>query len=96
MTMPPRATLLLYTDGLVERRRESLDHGIARAADVVQDNGGTALETWPTRSWPGSRPATATRTTSPCCSTASRRRWRWSSPPRSASWRPAGPPCAAG
>ncbi|AFM16429.1 PAS/PAC sensor hybrid histidine kinase [Mycolicibacterium chubuense NBB4] len=42
--MPPRATLLLYTDGLVERRRESIDDGIARATDVVQDNRATALD----------------------------------------------------
>ncbi|MGY4652553.1 SpoIIE family protein phosphatase [Mycobacterium sp. URHB0021] len=42
--MPPRATLLLYTDGLVERRREPLDAGIARAADLVQDNRSTALD----------------------------------------------------
>ncbi|WP_460355113.1 SpoIIE family protein phosphatase [Mycobacterium sp. ZZG] len=43
-TMPPRSTLLLYTDGLVERRRESIDDGIARATDVVQDNRATALD----------------------------------------------------
>ncbi|MBB2991665.1 PAS domain S-box-containing protein [Mycolicibacterium iranicum] len=43
-TMPPRATLLLYTDGLVERRRESIDDGIARATDVVQDNRSTELD----------------------------------------------------
>ncbi|WP_422742877.1 SpoIIE family protein phosphatase [Mycobacterium sp. WMMD1722] len=36
VTMPPRSTLLLYTDGLVERRRASLDQGIMRAADVVR------------------------------------------------------------
>lgn len=42
--MPARATLLLYTDGLVERRRESIDDGIARATDVVQDNRATALD----------------------------------------------------
>lgn len=36
-TMPPRATLLLYTDGLVERRGHSIDDGMACAADVVQD-----------------------------------------------------------
>ena len=29
---------MLYTDGLVERRREPLDKGIARAADLVQEN----------------------------------------------------------
>ena len=32
VTMPARATLLLYTDGLVERRRIPLDDGISRAA----------------------------------------------------------------
>jgi anti-sigma regulatory factor (Ser/Thr protein kinase) len=31
----PRATLLLYTDGLVERRRVSLDVGIAQAGEVL-------------------------------------------------------------
>ena len=29
VTIPPRATLLVYTDGLVERRGESLDTGQA-------------------------------------------------------------------
>jgi len=37
ITMPARATLLLYTDGLVERRGRSIDDGMAWAADVVQD-----------------------------------------------------------
>ncbi len=37
MTIPPRATLLLYTDGLVERRRIGLDDGIARASGLLQD-----------------------------------------------------------
>lgn len=44
VTMPPRATLLLYTDGLVERRRESIDDGIARATGVVGENRATALD----------------------------------------------------
>ncbi|HEX3288502.1 MAG TPA: SpoIIE family protein phosphatase [Mycobacterium sp.] len=43
-TLPPRATVLLYTDGLVERRREPLDTGIARAADLVQENRDTGLD----------------------------------------------------
>ncbi len=43
-TVPPRATLLLYTDGLIERRREPLDRGIERAADLVQDHRGTGLD----------------------------------------------------
>lgn len=42
--MPARSTLLLYTDGLIERRRESLDQGIRRATDLVQDNRDAALE----------------------------------------------------
>jgi PAS domain S-box-containing protein len=42
--MPARSTLLLYTDGLVERRREALDQGIRRATDLVQDNRDTMLE----------------------------------------------------
>ncbi|KMO70956.1 SpoIIE family protein phosphatase [Mycolicibacterium chlorophenolicum] len=44
VTMPPRATLLLYTDGLVERRRESIDDGIARATGVVGENRATELD----------------------------------------------------
>jgi PAS domain S-box-containing protein len=43
-SLPPRATLLMYTDGLVERRREALDDGIARAAGVMQDNGSATLD----------------------------------------------------
>jgi PAS domain S-box-containing protein len=42
--LEPRATLLLYTDGLVERRRESLDTGIDRAVDLVIAGGTTALD----------------------------------------------------
>jgi PAS domain S-box-containing protein len=44
VTLPARATLLMYTDGLVERRRQSLDLGIARATDLVQDGSGAALD----------------------------------------------------
>jgi anti-sigma regulatory factor (Ser/Thr protein kinase) len=33
LPFPPGSTLLLYTDGLVERRDESLDAGLARLAD---------------------------------------------------------------
>jgi serine phosphatase RsbU (regulator of sigma subunit) len=35
VVLPSGATLLLYTDGLVERRDEALDEGMARAADVL-------------------------------------------------------------
>ena len=44
VTMPARATLLLYTDGLVERRRIALDHGISRAAALVQDGRASTLD----------------------------------------------------
>lgn len=42
VTMPPRSTLLLYTDGLVERRGDSIDDGMARAANLV--DGGRSHE----------------------------------------------------
>ena len=35
VVLPPKATLLLYTDGLVERRDEALDEGMARAAEAL-------------------------------------------------------------
>jgi serine phosphatase RsbU (regulator of sigma subunit)/anti-sigma regulatory factor (Ser/Thr protein kinase) len=44
VTIPPRATLLLYTDGLVERRRHPLQQGISRAAGLVQDGRASTLE----------------------------------------------------
>ena len=37
VTLPARATLLLYTDGLVERRRLALDDGISRAASLLKE-----------------------------------------------------------
>jgi len=43
-TIPARATLLLYTDGLVERRRKALDLGISRVAAVVQDGRTSTLD----------------------------------------------------
>jgi anti-sigma regulatory factor (Ser/Thr protein kinase) len=44
VTMPARSTLLLYTDGLVERRGSSMDDGMARAGDLVQDGRSQALD----------------------------------------------------
>ena len=44
VTMPARATLLLYTDGLVERRGISIDDGIDRAADLVQGGRSQSLD----------------------------------------------------
>jgi PAS domain S-box-containing protein len=43
-TVPARATLLLYTDGLVERRRRSLDTGIAEAAAAIHRGESAAVE----------------------------------------------------
>src|SRR6185312_13763841 len=42
--VPARATLLLYTDGLVERRRSPLECGISRAADLVRDGRASTLD----------------------------------------------------
>ena len=44
VTLPARATLLLYTDGLVERRRIPLDEGISRAASFLEDGRSAPLE----------------------------------------------------
>jgi serine phosphatase RsbU (regulator of sigma subunit) len=44
VTVPAGATLLLYTDGLVERRGSSLDDGIARASVVVRDGRASTLD----------------------------------------------------
>jgi serine phosphatase RsbU (regulator of sigma subunit) len=44
VTVPARATLLLYTDGLVERRRSELGRGISRVAAVAKDGRDCSLE----------------------------------------------------
>jgi GAF domain-containing protein/anti-sigma regulatory factor (Ser/Thr protein kinase) len=44
VTIPARATLLLYTDGLVERRRIPLEDGIARASVLVRDGRAATLD----------------------------------------------------
>ena len=43
-TVPARATLLLYTDGLVERRSRPLTVGIDQASEAVQDGREAAVE----------------------------------------------------
>ena len=43
-TLPPRSTLLLYTDGLVERRRRPLTEGIEAAAAAVRDAADSPVE----------------------------------------------------
>jgi PAS domain S-box-containing protein len=44
VTLPPRTTLLLYTDGLIERRGSPLDDGIAGAAELVRAGSAVELE----------------------------------------------------
>jgi serine phosphatase RsbU (regulator of sigma subunit) len=44
--LPVGSTLLLYTDGLVERRDENLDDGLARLQSVVRDIIALHLETF--------------------------------------------------
>ncbi len=44
LTMPARSTLLLYTDGLVERRGLSIDEGIASATNLVRDGRSQSLD----------------------------------------------------
>jgi PAS domain S-box-containing protein len=39
--LPPRSTLLLYTDGLVERRGHAITEGIAAAGAAVREGSGT-------------------------------------------------------
>ncbi|MFI5841849.1 SpoIIE family protein phosphatase [Catenuloplanes sp. NPDC051500] len=43
-TVPARATLLLYTDGLIERRRQALTAGIDRVSALVQHGRSAPLE----------------------------------------------------
>ncbi len=43
-TIPARSTLLLYTDGLVERRRRPLSAGIDQAGEALQDGRDTAID----------------------------------------------------
>ncbi|MEV6345622.1 SpoIIE family protein phosphatase [Actinoplanes sp. NPDC051851] len=43
-TVSARATLMLYTDGLVERRRKPLTEGIARATAAIQDGRRSPVE----------------------------------------------------
>jgi PAS domain S-box-containing protein len=43
--LPPGSTLMLFTDGLVERKRESIDDGLDRAADVLVETMKLPLDT---------------------------------------------------
>jgi anti-sigma regulatory factor (Ser/Thr protein kinase) len=43
--LPPGSTVMLFTDGLVERRGESIDDGIARVADVLTRHTNSPVDT---------------------------------------------------
>ncbi|MCV7060043.1 SpoIIE family protein phosphatase [Mycolicibacterium vaccae] len=45
-TMPAGSTLLLYTDGLVERRRVLLEEGISRAAALLEEQRAPRSRSW--------------------------------------------------
>jgi anti-sigma regulatory factor (Ser/Thr protein kinase) len=55
--LPPRSMLLLYTDGLVERRRRPMDDGITQAAQAVQDGHAATVEDLATGIMAGLAPA---------------------------------------
>ncbi|MHA7650081.1 SpoIIE family protein phosphatase [Mycobacterium sp. ML4] len=42
--LPPGSTLIWFTDGLVERRHESIDDGLDRVADVLTDTMGLPID----------------------------------------------------
>ena len=67
---PPGSMFVAYTDGLVERRGELIDEGIARLRGVLRGER-SARRTWPIGSWPRWW-GPITRTTWP--SSSSRRR----------------------
>ena len=69
--LPARSTLLLYTDGLVERRGRSLTDGIAEAAAPSSAAAKTPWKTSPTGSWQASHRPEDTETTWPSCFTGS-------------------------
>jgi PAS domain S-box-containing protein len=44
VTLPAQSTLLLYTDGLIERRHRSLDDGIDQVTTVIRDDSALDLD----------------------------------------------------
>lgn len=94
IALPPGSTAVLYTDGLVERRREDIDEGVAALARALSGASGTRRwsATGCSAPW-GSPPSTTTTWPSSSSSTPrARGRTRSSSttPPwnSSAGWRP--------
>ena len=46
MTVKPGARLVLYTDGLIERRRQPIDVGFERLAQAAAQNGAADIGAW--------------------------------------------------
>ena len=69
--LPPRSTLLLYTDGLVERRGHSLQTGSPRRQPPSSAAPKTPWKTSPPGSWHASHRPADTETTWPSCCTGS-------------------------
>ncbi|MGI8450892.1 MAG: SpoIIE family protein phosphatase [Streptosporangiaceae bacterium] len=55
-SLPGRSTLLLYTDGLVERRRVAFDAGMARAGEALQQGQDAGVEDLASRLMSGLAP----------------------------------------
>lgn len=94
IALPPGSTAVLYTDGLVERRREDIDEGVAALARALSGASGTPRWSATGCSAPWESPRSTT-TTSPSWSSSTppaRERTRSSSTTRpwnsSAGWRP--------
>ncbi|MBH5338759.1 SpoIIE family protein phosphatase [Streptomyces pactum] len=56
--LPARATLLMYTDGLVERRRRPLTTGIGQASEAIQDGRDVSIDDLATQVMARLAPAT--------------------------------------
>ena len=70
VVLSPGSTLLLYTDGLVERRDEVIDEGMARAVEVADRRPSPAAGGIGRSAHRASCSPTPRTTTSPFCSTA--------------------------
>ena len=74
--LPAGSMLVLYTDGLIERRGESLDVGLDRLADVAAHRAGRGRGRRRPAARATSSPTTRRRTTSRCSASACRGRSR--------------------
>ena len=68
LVLPAGATLVAYTDGLIERRDRTIDAAVAMLADDLRAAPDHSSDGWPTTCWPGARSRTPLSTTSPSSS----------------------------